>query len=147
MYEIEINIPALCAEVTDDAVIDDRNRKDESGQPIAADHAPDTTLEDFFTRILAGVASDVLTAIKPRIEAYRITSVFIHYRIGHWSGVSPDRAATLIKDALKVGLLTYWYATQDTQLYPVYAARYAASLDNLKYEAAGSVAERPYRMI
>lgn len=147
MYDIEINIPALCAEAIDEAIINDRSRSDESGQPIAAAHAPDTTLEDYFTRILAGIASDVLTAIKPRVAAYRTNTVSIRYGIGRWDGIPPDTAATLVKDALKAGLLTYWYAAQDAQLYPVYAARYAASLDNLKYKAAGFVAERPYRML
>lgn len=147
MYDIEINIPALCAELIDEAIINDRSRSDESGQPIVAAHAPDTTLEDFFTRILAGVASEVLTVVKPRVAAYRITTVSIHYGIRRWDDITPDTAATLVKDALKAGLLTYWYAAQDAQLYPVYAARYAASLDELKCKAAGSVAERPYRML
>lgn len=146
MYEVRIDIPALFAECIDQTLLDYRNRVNERGQDMAEAETLEPSLADIFTVNLRSMAA-ALQLVLRRVSA----ECWFHppeliYRLREIEGVANDTLAVTVKDALKYGMLCWWYKSRDGQLYQLYTLEYDKAEGALRREIIGSHMERPYRM-
>ena len=64
-----------------------------------------------------------------------------------FSNMAPEATAIRIKDALKFGMLMWWYGGKDAPLFQYYQILFGNALDDLRSKLIGSHTERPYRML
>lgn len=145
MFDVTINIGDLFGECMDQTLLDYRERTAESGQSITTTHTMEGTLEDIFRTNLRSVAGAVASTISAGVLGCHFGSENVFFRLKHIHGVPLDIAGSLIKDALKYGMLCWWYKSRDVQLYQFYALEYDNALSDIRRKVIGTHTSRPYR--
>ena len=145
--DIRIDIPLLFGECVDQTLIDARDRTTEAGVPAAGEVAMDRTLADVFTLNLESVAVQVYRRIRGETEIFRFVPPVVFFRLREIGAQERGAAAVLVRDALKYGMLCWWYGSRDAGLYRLWAARYESALSDLKTAVSGTFARRPYSLL
>ena len=126
-FDVKIDCRALFNECVDQTLLDYRNRTTEAGQSMTATHTLELSLLDAF-----------MFNFIPDLLLFRMRDIL---------DMAPEATAIRIKDALKFGMLMWWYGGKDAPLFQYYQILFGNALDDLRSKLIGSHTERPYRML
>ena len=115
-FDVKIDCMALFNECMDQTLIDYRNRTTETGQSIAATHTLDRSLLDTFYVNLHSVSKALRTALRKQVCEVLFIPDLLQYRMYLDPGIPPESIAVEVKDALKYGMLCWWYGGRDIPL-------------------------------
>lgn len=146
MFDVKIDWGDLFRECMDQTLIDYRERVTGEGQPIATTHTMDHSLGDIFRVQLRSVAAVVYIAIRAGALFYHFAPWGVTYRMKDVEGVPYDVIGVLVKDALKYGMLAWWYKSRDVPLFQFYTQEHDKTIADIHGKITGSYALRPYRL-
>ena len=127
--------------------IDYRNRTTETGQSIAATHTLDRSLLDTFYVNLHSVSKALRTALRKQVCEVLFIPDLLQYRVYLDPGIPPESIAVEVKDALKYGMLCWWYGGRDIPLFQLYRSLYETTVERLRDQIRSTHTERPYRIL
>lgn len=136
-FDVKIDCMALFNECMDQTLIDYRNRTTETGQSIAATHTLDRSLLDTFYVNLHSVSKALRTALRKQVCEVLFIPDLLQYRMYLDPGIPPESIAVEVKDALKYGMLCWWYGGRDIPLFQL--------IRNHSRKAARPDTQYPYR--
>ena len=137
----------LFNECMDQTLIDYRNRTTETGQSIAATHTLDRSLLDTFYVNLHSVSEALRTALRKQVCEVLFIPDLLQYRVYLDPGIPPESIAVEVKDALKYGMLCWWYGGRDIPLFQLYRSLYETTVERLRDQIRSTHTERPYRIL
>lgn len=146
-FDVTIDCRALFNECVDQTLIDYRNRTTEAGQSMTATHALELSLLDAFMVNLQSVAETLRAQISKNVGLLLFIPDLLQYRLCDIDGITPEGAAIRIKDALKYGMLAWWYGGKEATLFQYYQVLFENVLTDLRSKTIGTHTERPYRML
>lgn len=146
-FDVKIDCRALFNECVDQTLLDYRNRMTEAGQSMAATHTLELSLLDAFMVNLQSVAEALRAHISKNADRLLFIPDLLLFRMHDIFDMGPEATAIRIKDALKFGMLAWWYGGKDAPLFQYYQARFENALGDLRTKSIGSHTERPYRML
>lgn len=124
-----------------------RNRTTETGQSIAATHTLDRSLLDTFYVNLHSVSKALRTALRKQVCEVLFIPDLLQYRVYLDPGIPPESIAVEVKDALKYGMLCWWYGGRDIPLFQLYRSLYETTVERLRDQIRSTHTERPYRIL
>ena len=71
----------------------------------------------------------------------------LQYRMYLDPGIPPESIAVEVKDALKYGMLCWWYGGRDIPLFQLYRSLYETTEARLRDQIRSTHTERPYRIL
>ena len=137
-FDVKIDCMALFNECMDQTLIDYRNRTTETGQSIAATHTLDRSLLDTFYVNLHSVSKALRTALRKQVCEVLFIPDLLQYRVYLDPGIPPESIAVEVKDALKYGMLCWWYGGRAVPTLPLL-------IRNHSRKAARPDTQYPYR--
>lgn len=146
-FDVTIDCRALFNECVDQTLIDYRNRTTEAGQSMTATHTLELSLLDAFMANLQSMAEALRAQISNNVERLLFVPDLLLYRLHDINDITPEGAAIRIKDALKYGMLAWWYGGKDAPLFQYYQVLFENALSDLRSKTIGTHTERPYRML
>ena len=146
-FDVKIDCMALFNECMDQTLIDYRNRTTETGQSIAAAHTLDRSLLDTFYVNLHSVSKALRTALRKQVCEVLFIPDLLQYRVYLDPGIPPESIAVEVKDALKYGMLCWWYGGRDIPLFQLYRSLYETTVERLRDQIRSTHTERPYRIL
>lgn len=146
-FEVRIDCGALFNECIDQTLIDNRARTTQTGQSITAALALEPSLRDTFLTHLQTVAEALRARIACNVAGMLCIPDLMILRLDAANGPGAEPTAMRIKDALKCGMLAWWYGGKDAPLFQYYQARFENELDELRSTLIGTHTQRPYRML
>ena len=146
-FDVKIDCRALFNECVDQTLLDYRNCTTEAGQSMTATHTLELSLLDAFMFNLQSVAEALRARISKNVERLLFIPDLLLFRMRDILDMAPEATAIRIKDALKFGMLMWWYGGKDAPLFQYYQILFGNALDDLRSKLIGSHTERPYRML
>ena len=146
-FDVTIDCRALFNECVDQTLIDYRNRTTEAGQSMTVTHTLELSLLDAFMVNLQSVAEALRARISKNVKRLLFIPDLLLFRMRDILDMAPEATAIRIKDALKFGMLMWWYGGKDAPLFQYYQILFGNALDDLRSKLIGSHTERPYRML
>lgn len=108
-FDVKIDCRALFNECVDQTLLDYRNRTTEAGQSMTATHTLELSLLDAFMVNLQSVAEALRARISKNVERLLFIPDLLLFRMRDILDMAPEATAIRIKDALKFGMLMWWY--------------------------------------
>lgn len=142
-FEVRIDCLALFNECMETTLLDYRNRTTESGRSMAATHTLEESFYDSFTMQVRSVAEAVRASMMKHVELLLFLPDLLLYRLREMADMTQQGAALRIKDALKYGMLAWWYAGKDAPLFQYYQTLSETALEELRYRTLGTHTQRP----
>lgn len=112
-FDVKIDCRALFNECVDQTLLDYRNRTTEAGQSMTATHTLELSLLDAFMFNLQSVAEALRARISKNVERLLFIPDLLLFRMRDILDMAPEATAIRIKDALKFGMLMWWYGGKD----------------------------------
>lgn len=120
----------------------DRNRTihrgDAYARPVAA---------RYVLRHLHSVSKALRTALRKQVCEVLFIPDLLQYRMYLDPGIPPESIAVEVKDALKYGMLCWWYGGRDIPLFQLYRSLYETTVERLRDQIRSTHTERPYRIL
>ena len=116
-FDVKIDCRALFNECVDQTLLDYRNRTTEAGQSMTATHTLELSLLDAFMFNLQSVAEALRARISKNVERLLFIPDLLLFRMRDILDMAPEATAIRIKDALKFGMLMWWYGGKDAPLF------------------------------
>ena len=126
-FDVKIDCRALFNECVDQTLLDYRNRTTEAGQSMTATHTLELSLLDAFMFNLQSVAEALRARISKNVERLLFIPDLLLFRMRDILDMAPEATAIRIKDALKFGMLMWWYGGKDAPLFQSVPARNSSS--------------------
>ena len=114
---------------------------------MTATHKLELSLLDAFIFNIKSVAEALRARISKNVERLLFIPDLLLFRMRDILDMAPEATAIRIKDALKFGMLMWWYGGKDAPLFQYYQILFGNALDDLRSKLIGSHTERPYRML
>ena len=115
-FDVKIDCRALFNECVDQTLLDYRNRTTEAGQSMTATHTLELSLLDAFMFNLQSVAEALRARISKNVERLLFIPDLLLFRMRDILDMAPEATAIRIKDALKFGMLMWWYGGKDASM-------------------------------
>ena len=119
----------------------DRNRTIHRGDAYAR------ALRDTFYVNLHSVSKALRTALRKQVCEVLFIPDLLQYRMYLDPGIPPESIAVEVKDALKYGMLCWWYGGRDIPLFQLYRSLYETTVERLRDQIRSTHTERPYRIL